>query len=175
MAIIFSAKYALISGETLYVDSGFDEGHLQKVFFRKSTTTIVVRPMTRHTSIVTFMELNLIMWTSYLVLLFCYDENFVGEHSPVTAIVDFGCLAGSFFMFKRLLKIAQWGYAMRFSIATVVVFWTFVEVLGRWNIFHEIWVEPMAYTTEMITILLAFLALLAFLFYQSAKKKNSHN
>ncbi len=32
----------------------------------------------------------------------------------------------------------------------------FVEVLGRWNIFHEIWVEPMAYTTEMITILLAF-------------------
>ena len=27
---------------------------------------------------------------------------------------------------------------MRFSIATVVVFWTFVEVLGRWNIFHEI-------------------------------------
>ncbi len=26
MAIIFSAKYALISGETLYVDSGFDEG-----------------------------------------------------------------------------------------------------------------------------------------------------
>lgn len=51
----------------------------------------------------------------------------------------------------------------------------FVEVLGRWNIFHEIWVEPMAYTTEMITILLAFLALLAFLFYQSAKKKNSHN
>ncbi len=65
--------------------------YLQKVFFRKSTTTIVVRPMTRHT------------------------------------------------------------------------------------IFHEIWVEPMAYTTEMITILLAFLALLAFLFYQSAKKKNSHN
>ena len=149
--------------------------YLQKVFFRKSTTTIVVRPMTRHTSIVTFMELNLIMWTSYLVLLFCYDENFVGEHSPVTAIVAFGCLAGSFFMFKRLLKITQWGYAMRFSIATVVVFWTFVEVLGRWNIFHEIWVEPMAYTTEMITILLAFFALLAFLFYQSAKKKNSHN
>ena len=40
-------------------------------------------------SIVTFMELNLIMWTSYLVLLFCYDENFIGEHSPVTALVAF--------------------------------------------------------------------------------------
>ena len=35
------------------------------------------------------MELNLIMWTSYLVLLFCYDENFIGEHSPVTALVAF--------------------------------------------------------------------------------------
>lgn len=146
--------------------------YLQKVFFRKSTATIVVKPMTRHTSIVTFMELNLIMWTSYLVLLFCYDENFIGEHSPVTAVVAFGCLVGAFFMFRRLLKISQWGYAIRFSIATVVVFWTFVEVLGRWNLFHEIWVEPMAYKTEMITILLAFFALLAFLFYQSAKKKN---
>ena len=40
-------------------------------------------------SIVTFMELNLIMWTSYLVLLFCYAENFIGEHSPVTALVAF--------------------------------------------------------------------------------------
>ena len=25
----------------------------------------------------------------YLVLLFCYDENFIGEHSPVTALVAF--------------------------------------------------------------------------------------
>ena len=76
-------------------------------------------------------------------------------------------------MFRRLLKISQWGYAIRFSIATVVVFWTFVEVLGRWDLFHEIWVEPMAYKTEMITILLAFFVLLAFLFYQSTQKKNS--
>ena len=80
-----------------------------------------------------------------------------------------------FFNWQLGRDLVEWGYAMRCSIATVVVFWTFVEVLGRWNIFHEIWVEPMAYTTEMITILLAFLALLAFLFYQSAKKKNSHN
>ena len=65
--------------------------------------------MTRHTSIVTFMELNLIMWTSYLVLLFCYDENFIGEHSPVTAVVAFGCLVGAFFMFRRLLKIQSMG------------------------------------------------------------------
>lgn len=147
--------------------------YLQKVFFRKSSTAIVVRPMTRHTSIVTFMELNLILWTNYLVLLFCYDDNFIGDHHPITAIVALGCLVGSFFMFKRLLKISQWGYSIRFSIATVIVFWTFVEVMGRWNLFHEIWVEPMAHKTEMIIILLAFFVLLAFLFYQSAKKKKS--
>ena len=130
--------------------------------------------MTRHTSIVTFMELNLIMWTSYLVLLFCYDENFIGEHSPVTAVVAFGCLVGAFFdCFRRLLKIQSWGYAIRFSIATVVVFWTFVEVLWTLESFcMKYGSEPMAYKTEMITILLAFFALLAFLFYQSAKKKN---
>ena len=146
--------------------------YLQKVFFRKSTTQIVVRPMTRHTSIVTFMELNLILWTSYLVLLFCYDENFLGEHSPITMLIAFGCLVGSLFMFKRLLKISQWGYSIRFSIATVIVFWTFIEVMGRWDMFHEIWVEPMAYKTEMITLFIAFVVLLFFLFYYSVKKKN---
>ncbi len=146
--------------------------YLQKVFFRKSGETIKIRPITHHTSIVTFMELNLIMWTSYLLLLFCYDENFIGDRSPVTAVVAFGCLAGSFFMFRRLLKITQLGYAIRYSIATVVVFWTFVEVLGRWDFFHEIWIKPLAYKNEMLTMLGAFLVLFVVVLYNSLRKKH---
>ena len=38
---------------------------------------------------VTFMELNLIMWTSYLVYCFVMMKTFIGEHSPVTALVAF--------------------------------------------------------------------------------------
>jgi hypothetical protein len=145
--------------------------YLQKVFFRKSSVRVKIYPMIRHTAIVTFMELNLILWTNYLLLLFCYDDHFIGDRSPVTAIVAFGCLAGSVFMFKRLLKISRWGYAIRYSIATVVVFWTFIEVLGRWDFFSEIWVKPMEYKTEMIMMLIVFLLLTGFLLYRSSEKK----
>jgi hypothetical protein len=117
------------------------------------------------------MELNLILWTSYLLLMFCYDDNFIGDRHPVTALVAFGCLVASLFMFRRLLKIGQWGYAIRYAIPTVIVFWTFVEVLGRWNLFREIWVEPMQYKTEMITILAAFILLLCIMLYNNASKK----
>lgn len=147
--------------------------YLQRVFFRNSKVQVEMRPMTRHTSLVTFMELNLILWTNYMVLLFCYDDNFIGDRHPITALVAFGCLVGSLFMFRRLINISQWGYALRFSIATVVVFWTFVEVMGRWNAFHEIWVEPMTYQSEMITIFLAFIVLVTFLWYKSIKNKKT--
>lgn len=149
--------------------------YLQRVFFRNSKVQVEMRPMTRHTSLVTFMELNLILWTNYMVLLFCYDDNFIGDRHPITALVAFGCLVGSLFMFRRLINISQWGYALRFSIATVVVFWTFVEVMGRWNAFHEIWVEPMTYQSEMITIFLAFIVLVTFLWYKSIKIRKHYN
>ena len=35
------------------------------------------------------MELNLIMWTSYLVLLFCYDENFIGKLLGMNPDINF--------------------------------------------------------------------------------------
>lgn len=145
--------------------------YLQKVFFRKSSVRVEIKPITRHTALVTFMELNLLLWTSYLVLLFCYDEHFLGDRHPVTALIAFGCLAGSIYMFLRLIKISNWGYAIRYSIATVIVFWTFVEVLGRWDIFKEIWVHPLDYIPQMIAMLVAFVGLLVALMYNSRKRK----
>ncbi len=147
--------------------------YLQKIFFRKSKVRLEIRPITRHTALVTFMELNLILWTSYLVLLFCYDDHFIGDRHPVTALIAFACLAGSLYMFKKLLRIGHWGYAIRYSIATVIVFWTFVEVMGRWDVLHEIWVHPLEYKIEMITMLTALIVLLAVLMYNSLKKEKS--
>lgn len=41
--------------------------------------------MVRHnTAVVTFMELNMIMRASYLVLLLCYDNHILGDRHPVT-------------------------------------------------------------------------------------------
>jgi len=49
------------------------------------------------------------------------------------------------------------------SIAIVIVFWTPAEIMGRINMFKEIWIEPMAYVTEMTIILTTFIFLAAYL------------
>lgn len=143
----------------------------QKQIFRGRRTEIVARPMTRHVSLVTFMQLNMLLWTSYLLLMFCYDGNFLGDHHPVTLLLAIGCLTGAAFMFRRQLKIGSWGANIRFSIATVIVFWTPVEIFGRMNLVKEIWVEPMQYKTEMIILALAFVALAGYLYYAARVRK----
>lgn len=120
---------------------------------------IVVRPMTRHTSIVTFMELNLMMWATYLVLMFCYDTNFLGDTHPVTLTLASVCLIGSAFIFIRQTRIALWGANIRMAIATVLVFWTFVEVLGHIGILNEIWISPAEHVLEMTGMCVLFVTL----------------
>jgi hypothetical protein len=148
---------------------------VQRHLFGKRRTLIVARPMTRHVSIVTFMELNMILWTCYLLLMFCYDKRFLGDHHPVTFLIGFLCLVGSILMFRKELRIPSWGANIRMAIATVIVFWTPVEILGRVNFFNEIWVHPEQYKTQILTILAAFLVLLAYVVWVSLrKKKNNH-
>lgn len=144
---------------------------IQRMCFRSKRDEIVMRPMTRHTSIVTFMELIMILWTSYLLLMFCYDKNFLGDHHPVTSIIAAGCFIGSLFMFRKQLRLPSWGANIRMSIATVIVFWVPVEVLGRLDFFHEFWIEPEKYTMQMVIILASFLALLCYIMIAARKKK----
>ena len=144
---------------------------IQKRIFGKRKDEIVTRPLTRHTSITTFMELNMMMWACYLLLMFCYDPRFLGDHHPVTLIIGAGCLVGAVFMFIKELKIASWGANLRMAIATVIVFWTPVEIMGRINLFNEIWVAPMEHVTEMSIILAAFLVIAGLLIYNTVRNK----
>ena len=144
---------------------------LQKVLFRGRRNRIVARPMTRHTSIVTFMEVNMMLWASYLLLMFCYDKNFLGDHHPVTFLVGLGCLVGSVFMLKRQLHLAAWGANIRMAIATVIVFWTPVEILGRINFFKEFWVQPEKFVLPMLIILLVFITLGLYLWVTSRSRR----
>lgn len=117
-------------------------------------------------ALTTFMELNMLLWTCYMVLLFAYDDRFFGDRHPVTVCIAFGALAWSLYLFVRLMKIKKLAYAIRYSIATVIIFWTFVEILGRWDILTEIWVEPSQYWVEMTAMLLAFSGLCVALFWR---------
>lgn len=143
----------------------------QKMLFRGKRDIVVAKPMTRHTSIVTFMELNTMMWALYLVLMFCYDPVFLGQKHPVTLAVAIFCLAGSLFMFKRELHLKAWGANIRMAIATVIVLWTFVEVMARNRFLNEIWIAPTEHQTEMWSVLGAFLILVVFLSVRAFRSK----
>ncbi|MDO5760699.1 MAG: hypothetical protein Q4Q06_06720 [Bacteroidota bacterium] len=145
----------------------------QKVFFGKQKQKIVAKPIVRHTALTTFMEFIMIMWTCYLLLMFLYDDNFVGERSWITIFVGVACFVGSIFIFIKQLKISSWGRNIRMAIATVIIFWTPVEILGRLSFFEEIWVNPQQYKSEMIAILVSFVVVIAFVIINGAviKKK----
>lgn len=131
---------------------------LQRQF--KVSGIIEYKPVKRNMALTTFMELTMLLWTFYLVLLFAYDENFFGDRHPVTYILAFGSLFWSIYLFMRLVKISAMGRAIRYSIPTVIIFWNFVEILGRWDLFKELWVEPQKYRLEMLLTLIVFIILL---------------
>ena len=60
------------------------------------------------------------------------------------------------------------------SIATVIVLWTFVELIARNHFFNEIWVAPMEHQTEMWCILLAFILLISVLLITNGFRKDRH-
>lgn len=142
----------------------------QKKLFGSRRDIIVARPITRHTSIVTFMELNLMMWACYVLLMFCYNTEFLGDTHPVTLVIAVGCLIGSMFIFLKQLRIASWGANIRMSIATVLTFWTFVEVLGHIGIMKEIWLEPTEHVGVMTALAVLFVALGGYTIYAAFKK-----
>lgn len=142
----------------------------QKRLFGRRRDMVVARPMTRHTSIVTFMELNLMMWACYVLLMFCYDTDFLGDTHPVTLAVAFGCLVGSMFIFIKQTRIASWGANIRMAIATVLTFWTFVEVMGHIGILKEIWVEPLEHVWVMSGLAVLFVGLGTYTVYAACIK-----
>ena len=132
---------------------------------------VELRPMAYHPSIVMFMEWNIMMWGLYMLLMFCYDPVFLGDHHPVTYAVAAICLIGSALMFKKQLYIKSWGRNLRMAYATVIVFWTFVEVVARNGLFKEIWVDPMNHVMEMSAVLAIFVVSIGGALVSSAPTK----
>ena len=139
----------------------------RKIHYGQPVETL--QPIVRNVAMTTFMELNVLLWTCYMVLLFAYDTEFLGDRHPVTMLIAFGSLAWSIYFLIRLLRIKTLGFAIRYAIPTVIIFWTFVEILGRWDMLTEIWVEPSHYWLEMTMMAVAFLVLLGVLLFRHKK------
>lgn len=131
-------------------------------------------PMGANKSVVTFMETVMLLWSSYLLLMFAYDKSILGDKHPVTIGIATACLLWSIWLFVRLLGIKSMGRAIRYSIPTVIIFWTFVEVMGRIGLLKEIWVEPTTYKTEMTIMLVMLITVVAIgVFRKKAKNRVS--
>jgi len=124
-------------------------------------------------AIVTSSELIIILWTFYLVLLYAYDNSFFGDKHIITYVIAFGSLLWSLILFPRLLRISSLGHAVRYSIPTVIIFWNFIEILGRWNVFHEIWIHPEQYWLEVMLISIIFILLSVYSFFRKIPPKNT--
>ena len=133
---------------------------------------IEFNPPHKNVAMTTFMELIFLLWTFYLLLLFVYDENFIGEKHFVAYLVAFGSLLWSLYLFVKLIRISKMAYAIRYAIPTVIIFWNFVEILGRWGIFAEIWVEPAKYWFEMLITTIVFVILL--IIFSLEKRRATH-
>ncbi len=130
-----------------------------------------LQPNTHNVAMTTFMQLTMLLWTFYLLLLFVYDKAFIGDDSVVAHIIAYGSLLWSLYLFLKLLKKSNMAYAIRYAIPTVIIFWNFVEVLGRWGIFQEIWVEPMKYSTEMILFVVVITILVLIVLFENKRRK----
>ena len=139
--------------------------------FRIDRTVIPGANKNKSFALITAIEMIMILWTFYIVLLIVYDEAFFGDRHPLTYAVAFGSLLWSSYLFLKLIKIRKMAYALRYSIPTVIIFWNFVEILSRWNVFREIWVEPGRYWIEMLSILFVFALLSGLLLFE---RKSSH-
>lgn len=142
----------------------------QRLFFGKRKKEIAARPMTRHTSIVAFMEVITMLWTCYLTLMFCYDERFIGDRHPVTLLVGMGGFIGSLFMLARLLRYKSWGLSLRFGFATVIIFWIAVEVFDRIHVLEGLFDEPSAHIDQLMVIGLSVIAAGGYMIYRHCEK-----
>ena len=96
----------------------------------------------RNFAYITALETMLVTWVCYLVLLFIYDENILGDRHPVTYGIFFLNTIWAFYLLSRLVQMWKVTTAIRYSIPTAIIAYSSYEIAGRWNLFTDIWVHP---------------------------------
>ncbi|MEZ5564991.1 MAG: hypothetical protein R3F24_05510 [Gammaproteobacteria bacterium] len=117
----------------------------------------------RNFAAITCLETIYVIWFCYLVLLFVYDDNILGDRHPVTYAIFFVNTVWAIYLFRRLIQMWKVTTAIRYGIPTAIIAWNSVEIAGRWNLFVSVWEKPQEYGLEMglIAAAIAVAALLA--------------
>jgi uncharacterized membrane protein len=116
----------------------------------------------RNFAAITALETIYVIWFCYIVLLFVYDENILGDRHPVTYGIFFVNTVWAIYLFQRLVQMWKVTTAIRYGIPTAIIAWNSVEIAGRWHLFTEFWEKPQEYGLEM-GLIGAAIAVAAFL------------
>ena len=117
----------------------------------------------RNFAAITALETIYVVWFFYLLLLFIYDEDILGDRHPVTYGIFFLNIIWAVYLFLRLMKFWKVTTAVRYGIPTAIIAWNAVEIAGRWHLFTEFWEHPGDFALELslITVGIVIAALLA--------------
>ncbi|MBP8824453.1 MAG: hypothetical protein KBH07_12495 [Flavobacteriales bacterium] len=143
----------------------FQRGLGMRQAIRDTGTNEPSRPM----AVTVFMEIIVIMWTFYVLLLVVYHPLIAGDRHPATYAVAYGSLLWSAVLFAKLMRIKTFDHALRYAIPTVIIFWNFIEVIGRWDLFSEFWVHPLEHWIEN-SLILGALALAVVMYVRDGRK-----
>jgi len=109
----------------------------------------------RNFAAITALETIYVVWFFYLMLLFIYDENILGDQHPATYVIFFFNTIWGVYLFQRLIKFWKVPTAIRYGIPTAIICWNSVEIAGRWHLFTEFWEKPGEFALEMSLFLVA--------------------
>jgi hypothetical protein len=114
-------------------------------------------------------KMFILIWMGHVALFFAYDPDFFGPQSLYCKIFFVSCLLGGTWLFYRLTKAEEMGFAFRYAIPTVIVLWSCIETLAKWKILSEPWItlNP-AFMTFVVVV---FCGALFFIVYAERLKK----
>ncbi len=108
----------------------------------------------RNFAAITALETIYVVWFCYLALLFVYE--LLGDTHPAAYALFFLNTIWAMYLLNRLVKFWKVTTAIRYAIPTAIITWNSIELLGRWNLFEEIWIHPEKYWLEMALVFGAF-------------------
>ncbi len=110
-----------------------------------------------------------IIWIGHVALFFAYDNDFFGPQGLFCKLFFLFCLVSGIYLFYRLTRAQEMGFAFRYAMPTVIVLWSCIETLVKWKIFSEPWItlNPVFLTLVVLT----FAGVLVVIKYTASEKK----
>ena len=119
----------------------------------------------------TAFKMFALIWFGHIALFFAYDPDVFGTQSTACKIFFVSCLLGGTWLFYRLTKAEEMGFAFRYAIPTVVVLWSCIETLAKWKILSEPWIT--LNPAFLTLVVLVFAGALFFIVRAERLKKQS--